>query len=174
MIDDVEEDVPTPAERQRHTRIYRIMDLTVAGLFVLAGVVAIHQVATALPLIHLRQVGPGMLPLGVGCIMVVMGAAIIVQNVLNLTGIREVVMPTLREGSRVGAVVALLVATIALMPVIGTLVSLALFILAEIRLVERRSWPVGLATAVLVPLFVYAAFEALLDVQLPAGVLGLR
>jgi hypothetical protein len=83
-------------------------------------------------------------------------------------------MPTLREGSRVAVVVALFVATIALMPVLGTLVSLFLFILAETRFVEGRNWLLSLSTAILVPLFVFATFEALLDVALPAGVLGLR
>ena len=168
------EAAPTAEELVRSERAFRLLDIIVAAFFLLIGIVVLQQVYSELPLMRMRQVGPGMLPLGVGCILVVMGFIVLVQGLRGRTVFSGDLMPTLREGSRVAIVVVMLFGSIALMPILGTLVTLAVFIVIELRLVEGRSWLLSTATAVLVPLFIYASFEALLGVQLPVGVLGLR
>lgn len=174
VTENPDEAAPTAEELVRSERSFRRLDIAIALFFFLMGVVVLQQVYTELPLIRMRQVGPGMLPFGVGCILFVMGLAVLVQSLRGRTAFSGEIMPTLREGSRVAFTIAMLIATIVLMPVLGTLVTLCLFIIAELRFVEGRSWLLSTATAVLVPLFIYATFEATLGVQLPAGILGLR
>lgn len=168
------DEAPTAEELARSERAFRVLDIVVAALFLLTGIVVLQQVYTELPLIRMRQVGPGMLPFGVGCILVPMGLIVLVQALRGRSPFSGSLMPTLREGSRVAVVTVMLFASIAIMPVLGALATLALFILIELRLVEGRGWLLSAATALLVPLFIYATFEALLGVQLPVGVLGLR
>ena len=174
MTEEPGEAAPTPEQIARDARAYRGFDLVVAVFFLLIGLVVLQQVWTELPLMSMRQVGPGMLPFGVGCILVAMSSVLIWQNLRGLGAGSTLTMPTLNEGTRVAAVVVMLILTIALAPVLGTLTTLVLFIFLELKLVERRSLMLSTATALLIPLFIYATFEALLGVALPAGMLGLR
>ena len=163
-----------PEQSARDARIHRRLDLAVALFFLILGLIVLQQVWTELPLMRMRQVGPGMLPFGVGCILVAMSSMLVWQNLRGEAPAGDPSIPTLLEGSRVVAVVVMLVAAIGLAPVLGTLVTLCLFIFLELRMVERRSPLLSIASAVLITLFIYVTFEALLGVALPAGVLGLR
>lgn len=165
---------PTAEELARSKRTYRWFDLVVAVFFLFLGLVALEQVWSELPIMRMGQVGPGMLPFVVGCILVTMSLVLVWQNLRGTIVVPQLVMPTLGEGGRVAAVVVMLALTIALTSILGSLATLALFILLELKLVEGRSWLVAVATAVLIPLFIFASFEALLGVALPAGILGLR
>ena len=174
MTEDPGEVAPTPEQLARDARAYRGLDFVVAVFFLVLGLIVLQQVWTELPLMRMRQVGPGMLPFGVGCILVAMSLVLIWQNLRGLGVSPGLSMPTVGEGTRVAAVVAMLILTILLAPILGTLATLALFIFLELKLVERRSILLSVSTALLIPLFIYATFEALLGVALPAGMLGLR
>ena len=174
MTEETGDDVRSAEEVARDARAYRRLDLFVAAFFLFLGLLVLEQVWSELPLVRMGQVGPGMLPFGVGCILVAMSLVLVWQNLRGTGTIPALPMPTLSEGGRVAAVVVMLVLTILLIPVLGTLTTLALFIFLELKGVERRSLPLSAATAVLIPLFIYASFEALLGVPLPAGILGLR
>jgi hypothetical protein len=170
----LDDETATPQDEARNGRVYRALDLVVALFFVVMGCVVLQQVATELPLMMFGQVGPGMLPFAVGTLLVVMGLVVVAQNLRAPVTAAAGRMPTLYEGSRVASVVVMLILTILLIPVLGTVVTLAIFIFIETRMVERRSWLVSLSTAIIVPLFIYATFDVMLGVALPAGVLGLR
>jgi len=171
---DTDEAALTAEELARSASVYRWLDIVVAAFFLVLGVVVLAQVATELPLMRFGQVGPGMLPSAVGSILIGLGGIAILQNLTSRVAFSGTAMPTLKEGVRVAAVVVLLILTILFIPVLGTLASLMLFILIELRFVERRSWTISVATAALVPLFIHTTFEAMLGVALPAGILGLR
>jgi Tripartite tricarboxylate transporter TctB family len=173
-IEDPDDLAATAQEVARNERTYRRFDLVVAMFFLILGLVALEQVWAELPIVRMGQVGPGMLPLGVGCILVAMSSVLVWQNLRATIVVPPLAMPTLGEGGRVATVIAMLALTIVLTPVLGMLATLALFILLELKLVEGRSWLLAVATAVLIPLFIFASFEALLGVALPAGILGLR
>ena len=174
MTEDSDEAAPTPEQLARNARTFAWFDLVVAVFFLALGLIVLQQVWTELPLVLMRQVGPGMLPFGVGCILVAMSSVLVWQNLRGAGVLPALSMPTVREGSRVAAVVAMLILTIALAPILGTLVTLVVFIFLELKMVERRSTVLSVSTAILIPLFIYATFEALLGVALPAGMLGLR
>jgi putative tricarboxylic transport membrane protein len=173
QLPEIEEDAATPEEKARSAVVFGRLDMLVAVIFIALGGVILQQIATKLPLMRFGQVGPGMLPFGVAAIFIVMGLLIIVQNLRGAAATSGGHMPNLREGGRVIALIALVVGATILMPYLGTVTALALFILVETRFLEGRRWPVAVAAAVLVPLFIYVSFEALLGVPLPKGMLGL-
>lgn len=151
----------------------RLLDLAVCGLFLLVGVYMTYSSIVDYKALSAGQVGPGVLPLAIGLTFIL--TATLAALRLRRPGI--LIDPSeIPDGSqvlRVIAFMALTLATVLLMPIIGTLVALAVFALVEVAWLERRGLRLGLLTAIILPVALYLLFEAVLGVPLPAGRLGL-
>ncbi len=62
---------------------------------------------------------------------------------------------------------------LALAPVLGLLIALALAVLFVLVIVEKRIWWVSVCVTLAATAFVYAVFVVILSIPLPAGMLGL-
>lgn len=68
------------------------------------------------------------------------------------------------------AVVLALVATIALIPIVGAYVALPLFLLWYLRIFGGHGWVLTLSLTILTPVATFLFFEAVLKILLPKGI----
>jgi hypothetical protein len=160
-----------PIETQE--RRARILDAAAAVLFLLLGLYVTYASVTEYQAFSEGRVGAGVLPFLVGVTLIITSVLILLRLRHGLAVEAGAEMPTLREASRAGALLLLTIVTVALMPVLGTLVALAGFGFVEVALLERRGWFLGILTAILIPAVLYFFFEAVLGVPLPRGEIGL-
>ena len=115
--------------------------------------------------------GSGFLPLWLGLVMAVLGAALLVGAVRR-PGAGEAWLPGGRPLLRLIAVVAGTAGFVALMPVIGMTLGTALFLVALLRFLEGYSWVVTLGVAVATAGVNWLVFSHWLHVPFPPGILG--
>lgn len=151
----------------------RRADAAVAAIFLLLGVYVTYVSLTDLQAFSAGQVGPGVLPFLVGLTLILTSALVLWKTSAGVTLENLDAIPTLREGMRAGGLFVLMVVCSFLIPILGTLVALALFVIVELYVLERRSLTLTLGTTVAIVLLIYVFFEALLGVPLPHGTIGL-
>lgn len=115
--------------------------------------------------------GPGFFPLWYGAAMIVLSAVLVVQNFLAKATVagRPV---NWREVGRVLIVWAGFVVSVALLKVLGFILSFGLFVLFMVAGMYRRPLRVAISVAVGCAAGFYLVFPFALDVRLPIGVLG--
>ena len=67
-------------------------------------------------------------------------------------------------------VIASIVVTIALIPLVGAYVALVLFLFWYLRIFGRHSWVLTLSITLITPVFLFFFFEATLKILLPKGI----
>ena len=147
-------------------------DVWLGLLLAVACLVVLWQ-ATALPYLSPTGPGPGFFPLWLAVIGAVL-AGLIAVNARRTPGLPA--GPT-EHGGRAGLLrIALaaggLVVTIALIPVLGLILAVLVYLLFLALAIERLSLPVGIGTSVGTMAFVYIVFARLLRVPFPTGPLG--
>jgi putative tricarboxylic transport membrane protein len=158
---------PGPEVPDRHTAL---ATMAFGALMVLAAVVVVVNALMLPP--STAVVGPAAVPLPVGVLLGLIGAALLVRTgpQLRRAVVRTAWQP--RAGLRVLALVAALVAFALLLPVLGYVVtSTALFVAAALLLGAPRGWKVvayGWALAAVV----FLVFDRLIGLTLPAGPWG--
>lgn len=114
--------------------------------------------------------GAGFWPLAIAVVMLGLGAILVLKPNPNPDSESD-------DGdsrwSKFGISLATLVFYIALLEPLGYLLTTALMLLAQLRLVESRSWRSSLLIAILAAVISLVVFKVLLRVQLPLGVIPL-
>jgi hypothetical protein len=115
--------------------------------------------------------GPAFMPYWVAGFGLVVAVLLLVQTIRG-TGPREE-QPDFSDFPQAGTVIALLLALVLLVPVLGMLVGSVLLMLTFLLVLKRRPlFPSLLATAITAAV-VYGVFETWLNVDLPKGMVGL-
>lgn len=158
----------TPAEApDRHS----VLSSAAFGALMLVAAVLVIVDAVRLPETS-EAVGPAAVPLPVGVLLGIVGAALLVQARLQLSGAADGPARPPKAGLRVLGMVAALVAFALLLPVLGYVVtSTGLFVAAAILLGAPKPWRTvayGWALAAIV----FLVFDRLIGLSLPAGPWG--
>ncbi len=115
--------------------------------------------------------GPAFLPFWLGLVMAVL-ASLLLLGALRSSDPGPQWLPS-REGlRRLGLVLGVTVAFVALLNVLGMVVGTVLFLLILLRRLDRQPWPLSVAVALAVAGFNYLVFTFWLRVPMPVGVLG--
>ena len=129
--------------------------------------------ATALPVGWVPDEGPGggAFPFWLSLVMLICGAGIVVQTVRqsrqpNPEGRAFIDRATLKD---LAIVTGLLLATIALLSIIGTYLAIPLFLIIYLRGFSRMTWRLTAAFAVITPVVMFFFFEVTLKILLPKG-----
>jgi hypothetical protein len=150
----------------------RRLDIGIGAFFVLLGVVATTQ-SLQLDLYQRGGIpGPGMFPLVLSVALVVLGVLVIITRIRGkLDDFPPFEKPSGDELRRVLTVMAGLLVSVVLLPVVGYFLSSLALVTFLLFVVERlRSWR-AVVTAVALPTVFYLVFVVLLHVRLPAGFL---
>jgi putative tricarboxylic transport membrane protein len=151
----------------RHT----VLSSAAFGAVMLVAAVLVIVDAVRLPETS-EAVGPAAVPLPVGVLLGVVGAALVVQARMQLAGAADGPGWQPKAGPRVLGMVAALVAFALLLPVLGYVVTSAgLFVAAAFLLGAPRHWRTvayGWALAAIV----FLAFDRLIGLSLPTGPWG--
>jgi putative tricarboxylic transport membrane protein len=113
--------------------------------------------------------GPGFFPTWYGVAMVVLSLALIVGSVRNGGECRAI---DWRAASRALGTWAAFAVSVALMGVLGFMVSFALLTFFVVTFVFKRSVLTAAVTAAAAAVVFHVVFPVMLDVQLPTGLLG--
>lgn len=141
-----------------------------AAMLALATVIVLNTAALTYQAAHVP--GPGFMPVWVAVLAAVL-ALILLGKALVATGERPVSWPERDGGIRIALVYLSLWAVVLLAPVLGFVLSAALFVLFFLSAVMRKPLLAGLLTASFLAALVQAIFVAWLDVGLPRGILGI-
>jgi putative tricarboxylic transport membrane protein len=140
-------------------RVGGILLLAFAG-YIFVNSLSLGYVAGGIP-------GAGFLPLWAGVILAISAVTILVKSWRKPLAGPLVASPSLLWRTLVFGLG--MVAMVFLMPTLGMVLTLALFMLLAVPFLGARH-PLKIAAAViLVPLFVYVLFQLILKVPLPAG-----
>lgn len=125
--------------------------------------------AASMPLLRRGVPGPGLLPLITGLALVVFGG-ILLLHPGNDTPFS--LWPARKDGLRVVATVAILMAYTAAVPVVGFPTASALFLTCLVWWWGNYRWWISVAIGVLAALAMVLVFEVLLHAPLPEGIWG--
>jgi putative tricarboxylic transport membrane protein len=141
------------------------------GIVMLVAAVAVIVDAVRLPETS-EAVGPAAVPLPVGVLLGVVGAALLVRARLELPTAAQTQNTPPRAGWRVlGMVIALIVFAVLLPPLGYVLTATALFTAAAMLLGAPRFWRT-LASGWALAAIVFLVFDRLIGLSLPAGPWG--
>jgi putative tricarboxylic transport membrane protein len=135
------------------------------GVILLAFAIYVFVVARSMEFITAGVPGPGFIPFWISICLGIAAILILVKSWIEpmvgaVIADRRVLWRTLVFGAGIVGIALLI-------PFIGMILTLALFILGAAPLLGARKWPHILAAAVLVPAFVYFLFQYILQVPLP-------
>jgi putative tricarboxylic transport membrane protein len=115
--------------------------------------------------------GPAFLPFWLGVAMAVL-ALLLLVGALRATEPGDAWLPRGEGLRRLGLVLGVTIALVALLNFLGMIVGTVLFLIVLLRFLDRPSWPVTVAVAFATAGFIYLVFTRWLRVPLPVGVLG--
>ena len=139
-----------------------------AGLLIAAGYLAMSM---ELPFGRLDQPGIAVFPVIVGCVLVVASLIAIWEGLKLDPGVR-IEIPTGADLKRLLCLVALLVAFLIALPLLGLLISSTIFCTLLMRCLSNLGWPRVIAYSCVMCGGLYAVFIILLKVPLPRGLLS--
>ena len=116
--------------------------------------------------------GPAFLPFWLGVVMVVL-ATLLLIGALRSREPGERWLPEAEGLRRIGVVLALTFAFIALLKWVGMIVGTALFLIALLRSTGRLAWPLTLAVACGTAGLIHLVFGVWLRVPFPVSIFGI-
>lgn len=145
----------------RTTDVLTSLLLIAFSIYIIVGALHLSYMQRGVP-------GPGFAPLWIGVGLGGASVANLIRTWLtpgpNAPIVERTAIP------RLLGLAAVTVLWVAVMPILGMVTSLALFMVAASWILGMRRWPVLLALITLVPLGFYLVFERWLGVPLPRGV----
>ena len=139
-----------------------------AGVLIAAGYLAL---ALDLPFGHLDQPGAGIFPVLAGTVLVAASLMAIWEG-LKLAPDVRVEIPAGADRKRLLILVALLLAFLVALPILGQLISSTIFCILLMRGLSSLSWPRIVVYSFVMCGALYAVFVVLLKVPLPRGLLS--
>jgi putative tricarboxylic transport membrane protein len=116
--------------------------------------------------------GPGLWPIAVGVAWIVISILVIAEAAVSSQVGGEIELPTGRERRNVLIFVAVTVAFVILLPVLGQYIAASVYAVAIIKLLSSLSWARAVAYGVLLGAGISFAFITLLQIRLPVGLFG--
>lgn len=153
----------------RETALERVAPRLVAAAFLVIGL-SYLAIGRQYPLTEHDQAGPGMYPLFVGVFWVIVAAVSLVEVLRHeAREIRSAEWPDRVGWARIATVLASAVAYVFLSPVFGDLVVGFVVLVAVMRAMGMRRWPVLIAIGAVMALVWHLVFVVALAVALPQG-----
>lgn len=152
----------TPRARER------VKATAIAATFLLVGVWICVE-ALQVPFGSLRMPGAGFMPLLLGVALSVLAVFLFVTEWLGSDAASTRIWP---ERPEVLYVIGLVVLSAWLFDRAGFTLTMALFLAVSTKVLGRRRWTTTLVTAVVGSVASYWVFGRLLQISLPAGILG--
>lgn len=119
----------------------------------------------------LESPGPGMFPVGVGVISIIVALLVIAEGAIG-TGTRgSLDLPTGFERRQVLVFMGTLIGFILILPLAGQYVAASLYVVSTLRFLGRLSWARSVIVGALVGVGVSFLFSEVLEIPLPAGLL---
>jgi len=115
--------------------------------------------------------GPAFLPFWLSVVMALL-ATLLLVGALRSGDAASDWLPSGEGLRRLGIVVGVTIAYVALLNVTGMVLGTVLFLVVLMRVLDRCAWPVTLAVALATAAFIYFVFARWLRVPLPTGWLG--
>jgi high-affinity Fe2+/Pb2+ permease len=115
--------------------------------------------------------GPAFLPFWLGLVMAILAVMLLVSG-LRSPDSSEAWLPSGESLRRLVLVLAITVAFVALLGVLGMTIATVLFLVVLIRYLDHQRWLVALAVALAVAALNYVVFTRWLGVPLPTGPFG--
>ena len=156
-------------ESQRNTGNKRVEVIT--SLLLLAFSTVVIYVASEMKVFVRRAPGPGMFPLGVGCIIAVLSLSLLIENLSPKTKDKASKFSNKEGVSRILLLMGGIVAFAALLVPLGYIVS-TFALIAYIMVIQKCKLSTTLATAFAITLLLFLIFQVGLRVNLPKGPLG--
>jgi len=149
----------------------KVYETLFAGLVLAAGVVY-EVTAWQMPRGRIGYPGPGYFPLIVGAILILTGAACLIQALVIRPSVAEAPAPASRQTGRIWLLVSFLVLYAITVQPVGFPIALTLFLVASIWVFGYRKWLRALGIATALTVVSYLTFVLWLKVPLPLGLLS--
>lgn len=152
----------------------RGMDQKRAGRLLVGFVALIVSIgylieSLSMPQGTLESPGPGMFPVGVGVIAIIVALLVIAEGAIG-TGTRgSLDLPTGFERRQVLVFMGTLIGFILILPLAGQYVAASLYVVSTLRFLGRLSWARSVIVGALVGFGVSFLFSEVLEIPLPAG-----
>jgi putative tricarboxylic transport membrane protein len=113
--------------------------------------------------------GPGQWPLAVGVAWIVISILVIAEAAISTEIGGEIELPTGRERRNVLIFLAVTVAFVVVLPVLGQYIAASLYAVAVVKLLSTVSWARAVGYGVLLGAGISFVFITLLQIRLPIG-----
>jgi hypothetical protein len=137
---------------------------------------AISIWSATFPLGHRRSVGPGILPLACGLILILLGSVLFFQaRKINEDKLMDTLAPLIPCGeafTRVALSLGGMVLSAVVLDLFGFAITIFCLILFLFRSIEPQKWGVDIFYTLVFTIGSYVLFQLLLKVTLPHGFLG--
>jgi hypothetical protein len=145
---------------------------TLFAALVLAAGVVYEVTAWQMPRGRIGHPGPGYFPIIVGAVLILTGAACLIQALVVQRSSAEAPAPASRQTGRIWLLVSFLVLYAITVQPVGFPISLTLFLMASIWVFGYRKWLPALGIATALTVISYLTFVLWLKVPLPLGLLS--
>jgi hypothetical protein len=140
-----------------------------ASLMVAAGYLV---EALGMPRGTAEHPGPGLWPIAVGVAWIVISILVIAEAAVSSEVAGEIELPTGSERRNVLIFLAVTVAFVVLLPVLGQYIAASVYAVAIIKLLSSLSWARAVAYGVVLGAGISFAFITILQIRLPVGLFG--
>jgi putative tricarboxylic transport membrane protein len=116
--------------------------------------------------------GPGVWPIAVGVAWIVISILVIAEAAVSSEVGGEIELPTGQERRNVLIFVAVTVAFVVVLPMLGQYIAASLYAVAVIKLLSSLSWARAVAYGVVLGAGISLLFMTVLQIRLPVGLFG--
>lgn len=140
------------------------------GLIALIVAIGYLVQSLGMPQGTLESPGPGMFPVGVGAVAVLISLLVIAEGALGIGTKGSVNLPTGFERRQVLIFMGTLVGFILLLPLAGQYLAASIYVIVTLKFLGKLSWIRSILVGVLLGAGVSYLFAEVLDIPLPAGI----
>jgi putative tricarboxylic transport membrane protein len=153
--------------------LMKIQKVVPLGLWIIIGIM-ISIGAASIKIGSLNHPGPGLFPLLVGCLIILLSSLQLIIELLSSSNSEKTIShwPHKNGLKRVIAVLVLLICYMALLKYLGFLLCTFIFLIALLRFVDKKNWKYTIVSSLTISALSYLFFKVLLKINLPLGLLG--
>lgn len=142
----------------------------IIGVVFLLGAVGYLMMAFNMPTGKLDSPGPGMFPVGVGVVSIIVGIIVVLEALTGGSPAGNVDIPTGFERRQSMYFLATFIGFVLVLPILGQYIASTIYVVLTLRLLGGLSWVRALIVGVAMGVGVSALFGELLNVSLPRGI----
>ncbi len=144
----------------------------VSAVFFLLFSIYVSTVAWRLDIGWVRKPGPGFLPFWSGILIGILGALLLVQELLSDRGKKETSVREKISWKSIGLTLIFFLAYILSLDHAGFIIGTILFVGIILKIIEKKGWVLTLSVALIMALGSYCLFKVWLQVDLAKGFFG--